>query len=138
MFDTLVRGGQVVCEGSIVEADIAIQDGRIAAILARGSEAQAREVIDAAGKQVIPGVIDGHHHFSTPTEPMADTFASASIAAAHGGVTTVIPFIQGERDEPVKSFLERFQREGEQTSMVDFCDALPPRNPGPQAHRSDS
>lgn len=121
MFDVLIRGGQVVCDGSVLPVDVGIDNGRIAALLSGGASAEARRVIDAAGKTVIPGVIDAHHHFSTPTEPMADTFATSTRAAAHGGVTTVIPFIQGDPDEPVKSFLQRFRREGEARSMVDFA-----------------
>lgn len=47
MYDLLVRNGKLVTPDRIYEADIAIQDGKYAAFLAKGTEAEAKEVIDA-------------------------------------------------------------------------------------------
>lgn len=122
MYDMLVRGGEVVFEGSVAPADIAISNGRIAAILERGAPAEARETIDAGGRTVIPGAIDAHFHFSMPGEDhLADDFGSASISAAHGGITTIVPFALGQAELGLRGFLEQSQREGEATSVVDFA-----------------
>jgi dihydropyrimidinase len=128
MFDTIVRGGQVVCESSVVEADLAISEGRIAALLRRGTEAEADQVIDASHKMVIPGVVDAHFHFNTFND-QADSFETASISAAHGGVTTVIAFVSGRPEMSVNEFLEHFRQEGESSSVIDFalhCFLAPP------------
>jgi len=58
-FDVVVRGGTVATAADVVTADVAIRDGRIAA-LGRGLD--GAEVVDAAGKLVLPGGVDGHCH----------------------------------------------------------------------------
>ena len=66
MYDLLVRNGKLVTPDRIYEADIAIQDGKYAAFLAKGTEAEAKEVIDAKGNYVFPGIIDCHAHLNEP------------------------------------------------------------------------
>ncbi|GAA1214980.1 amidohydrolase family protein [Pseudonocardia alaniniphila] len=90
--DTTIRGGEVVIDGSVVRADIAIADGIVTTI--SSSPIDAHHVIDAQGCLVLPGGIDGHVHLS-PAEltdgsyPWVDDFESGTRAAAAGGVTTV-------------------------------------------------
>ncbi len=73
--------------------DIGIRDGKIAAI-APGLTDSAREAIDATGKLVFPGFIDAHTHMGIPImgTHSADDFDSGSVAAACGGVTTIVDF----------------------------------------------
>jgi dihydroorotase-like cyclic amidohydrolase len=60
--DVVIRGGKVVLPGVFpVVADIAISGESIDAI---GAELDGREVIDARGLHVLPGVIDAHVHFN--------------------------------------------------------------------------
>lgn len=63
MYDLLIRGGTVVdgSGDSAVPADVAILDGKIAAVAPR-IESGAARVIDAAGRLVTPGFIDIHRH----------------------------------------------------------------------------
>ncbi len=88
-FETLIINGDVVTETSIEQLDIGINAGRIAALLARGTAATAREIIDAAGRLVIPGAIDIHFHCRAPAYPDRGDFATETRAAAAGGVTTI-------------------------------------------------
>ena len=92
-FDTIVRGAQVVLPygGGIQRLDLAIQDGRIAAHLAPGAEADARETIDASGKVVLPGVIDPHTHLGLG-DPQTDYLTETRAAALHG-ITTFLNFL---------------------------------------------
>src|SRR5260221_14408663 len=87
--DTVITGGTVVNENGAVAAAIAIADGRIAAIGERATMPPARKVIDAAGKHILPGVIDVHVHFREPGMEHKEDWATGSAAAAAGGGTTV-------------------------------------------------
>ncbi len=121
--DMVVEGGRVVAGGTVAEATVAISEGTIAALLAPGvlpPEAAHAQRIDASGKIVMPGVVDAHVHIANFT-PQADTFASMSTAAAFGGVTTAIPYIQGKVGMPAREFLTHFRDEGEAQSLVDFA-----------------
>jgi allantoinase len=88
-FETLIINGDVVTETGIVQADVGISEGRIAALVAQGTATSAREVIDAAGALVIPGAVDIHFHCRAPAYPERGDFATETRAAAAGGVTTI-------------------------------------------------
>jgi dihydroorotase len=87
--DLLVRGGTVVTSEETRRAHVLVQDGRILDVVA-GDTPAAREVIDATGLHVLPGLIDPHVHFRTPGLEDKEDFATGSRAAAAGGITTVI------------------------------------------------
>jgi dihydroorotase len=87
--DLLIRNGKVVTPDCIIDASIAIKDGLIAAVGADAAIPQARETLDATGLYVLPGAIDVHVHFRDPGYPHKEDFASGTVAAAFGGVTTV-------------------------------------------------
>lgn len=78
MYDLLVRNGKLVTPDRIYEADIAIQDGKYAAFLAKGTEAEAKEVIDAKGGYVFPGIIDCHAHLNEPGFEYREDFETGS------------------------------------------------------------
>lgn len=88
-YDTLITNGDVVTENGIRPLDIAILDGKIAVLAARGSALEARETIDANGQLVLPGAIDIHFHCRAPAYPERGDFATETRAAAAGGVTTI-------------------------------------------------
>jgi len=94
MTDLLVRGGVVVTTEGSTRADIAVQGGRIAAVGPDlgGLAASAREVVDASGLLVLPGVVDVHTHTRVATDERPDRFFDDSVAAAFGGTTTFLAF----------------------------------------------
>jgi allantoinase len=87
--DTLIVNGDVVTETRTEPLDIAISGGKIVALVARGTPIEARDVIDASGKLVIPGAVDIHFHCRAPAYPERGDFATETRAAAAGGVTTI-------------------------------------------------
>lgn len=87
--DIVIANGDVVTPQGIEALDIAVKDGRIAALLVRGTPAEAVERIDATGQYVLPGAVDIHFHCRAPAYPQRGDFATETRAAAAGGVTTV-------------------------------------------------
>ena len=87
--DLVIRGGRVVSPDSVVEASVAIKDGKILAVGADEAMPPADDTLDARGMHVLPGAIDEHVHFRDPGYPHKEDFASGTAAAAFGGVTTV-------------------------------------------------
>src|SRR5215471_18249645 len=88
-----VRNGTVITAGDSFRGDIGIISGRIVVISDRLPP--GREDIDAAGRLVLPGGIDSHCHveqLSSMGLMCADDFYSATVSAAFGGTTTILPF----------------------------------------------
>ncbi len=115
-FDTVIKGGQLVMpEAGIVNGDVAIKDGKIAAILEKGEVAEGKEVIDAKGKYVMPGVIDPHVHLGlgSPAELRTETQS-----AAFGGMTTLFYHVMGSKpyDTPYKDLVAA----GPKEAYIDF------------------
>lgn len=94
MTDLLVQGGIVVTTDGSARADVAVEGGRIAAVEPDlgGLAASAREVVDATGLLVLPGVVDVHTHVRVATDERPDRFFDDSVAAAFGGTTTFLAF----------------------------------------------
>jgi allantoinase len=90
VFDKLIKNGVIVTHESTYEGAVAIKDGKIAAIFAKADGVEAKEVIDAAGKYVMPGVIDGHVHPQDPGFTERDDFPHVTASAAKGGITTIV------------------------------------------------
>ena len=87
-YDIIIKGGTLATVDGQSQTDIAITDGRFAAIGDLGAEA-AGTVIDAAGLTVLPGVIDTQVHFREPGNEHKEDLESGSLAAVMGGVTAV-------------------------------------------------
>src|SRR5437879_8672307 len=87
--DVLVRGGRVVTGSDVFESAVAIKGDTIVAIGPESLLPPAGRVIDAAGKFVLPGLIDCHLHIG----PEYDDWRTATMAAARTGLTTILPFV---------------------------------------------
>ena len=100
MNSLLIRGGEVVTEAGVFSADVLIKEGVVVA-LGRELGHPDAQVIDAAGKLVLPGCIDMHTHLEAPHNDLddpsegaitCDGFRDGTIAAAAGGTTTIVDF----------------------------------------------
>ena len=87
--DLVIRNGMVVTPDAVIEASIAIKDGKILAIGADSAMPPAKEVFDVTGMHILPGAIDDHVHFRDPGYPHKEDWESGTAAAAFGGVTCV-------------------------------------------------
>ncbi len=93
-FDTVVLGGQTVLPvRGRARADVGIRDGRIAAVGDGFSPEDADEVVDAAGKIVVPGAVDPHFHLGIYRDITEDT-RSETLSSLAGGVTSVISYFR--------------------------------------------
>ncbi len=86
--DLLIRGGDIVLPWGIERLDIAVRDGRIAAI-GVGADATADQTIDATGLHVLPGLIDPHVHLRDPGNPAIESIPTGTRAAVLGGICAV-------------------------------------------------
>lgn len=86
-FDLLLKGGRAVTPSGIVEADIAVKDGKIAGI--GKLDGKAAEIFDVTGLTVLPGVIDSQVHLREPGLEYKEDLATGTAAAAMGGVTGI-------------------------------------------------
>lgn len=88
---TLIKNGRVIDPANKIDAvlDIFIQDNKISRV-AKNIQAQAETIIAAGNKIVMPGIVDMHVHLREPGREDKETIASATAAAAKGGVTSVL------------------------------------------------
>jgi dihydropyrimidinase len=117
--DIAVCNGLIVSGGGIERRDLLISGGKVAGTAQPGADYQAARTIDAAGKYLLPGIIDAHLH-----PVYADRMDTLSRAAAREGITTLIPYVGavkawGQEGGLIDS-LDAFIAEGERDSVVDF------------------
>ncbi len=118
-YDLVIREGTCISGGAIFAADVAIRNGKIAAI---GEDLHGEKELSAKDKLVIPGAIDGHVHLGLhlPVGDTVDNMESGTRAAALGGVTTIIDFATPNDGQSLEdSFKERYN-EASGHSCIDF------------------
>ena len=115
MFDLVIANGTLVTSDASTHADLAITNGRITAI---GKRLVGLETIDASGMLVLPGAIDEHVHLQMPVGEFSssDDFYTGTVAAAHGGTTTVMDFIPQDTDD-LATCVAAWKRKGEKGAI---------------------
>jgi dihydropyrimidinase len=120
--DLVIRNARVATAADLFDADIGIREGRIA-LLGRDLPQALRE-IDAAGRTVTPGGVDGHCHLDQPMLPpvrMADDFESGTRSAACGGTTTVIPFAAQQKGASLRAAVEDYRQRAAGRAAIDYA-----------------
>lgn len=115
VYDLLVSGGLLVSEGRIRRVDVAVKGGKIAAV-GELEKQRAERIISAEGKFVVPGFIDVHTH-----PVYLDDMGALSVAAAYGGITTLIHYAYAKPGQGLLAILRWFREEGEEKSVLDFA-----------------
>jgi len=118
---TLIRNAHIITAVDNYHADILIEDELVSVIGAR-LDIAADHVIDASGKLVIPGGIDPHTHMELPVggTQASDDFRTGTIAAAHGGTTTIIDFAVQTKGESMIAGLDRWHQKAEGKCAIDY------------------
>jgi dihydropyrimidinase len=124
---TLITGGTVVSAAGSGPADVLIDGETIAAVFSPGSAAlgpvSADTVIDATGKYVIPGGVDGHTHMEMPFggTQASDTFETGTRAAAWGGTTTIIDFVVQAHGQRVQDQVALWHEKAAGNCAIDYA-----------------
>jgi dihydropyrimidinase len=122
-FDTIIRNGSVVTATDTYVADVAITNGKIAAIGANLPTQNATEILDASNKLVMPGGIDVHTHLDMPFggTTSADDFETGTRAAAFGGTTTLIDFAIQYKGQPLRQAFDTWMSKAASKAVCDYA-----------------
>ena len=117
----LIRNGRVITAVDDYYADIFIEDEQIS-VIGKNLEMEADREIDATGQLVIPGGIDTHTHLDMPFAgtTSADDFESGTLAAAHGGTTTLIDFAIQSKGESTLKALDTWHEKADGKTAIDY------------------
>src|ERR1700730_15758332 len=132
-YDLVIRGGTVATAADTTLCDVGIKDGAVAA-LGKNLGSAIRE-IDARGRFVLPGGIDSHCHIeqrSSAGVVCAASFYSATVAAAFGGTTTVIPFAAQHRGQSLRQVVDDYRAAALPKAVIDYAFHLIVTDPNEQ------
>ena len=122
-FDTILTNGRVATATDTFVSDVAINRGKIAAIGDNLPRENAAQVIDAAGKYVLPGGIDVHTHLDMPFggTTSSDDFETGTRAAAFGGTTTLIDFAIQYKGQTLRTAFDAWMEKASGKAVCDYA-----------------
>jgi dihydropyrimidinase len=117
----LIKHGTIVTATDEYVGDVLVEGEKIT-VIGTALTMQADTVIDAAGKYVLPGGIDVHTHLDMPFggTTSADDFESGTIAAAHGGTTSIVDFAIQYKGETLHHAWETWMKKAEGKAAIDY------------------
>jgi dihydropyrimidinase len=118
---TLIRNGQIITAVDNYVADVLVEDEKISTI-GRKLDIEVDRTIDASNKLVVPGGIDPHTHMELPFGGTfaSDDFRSGTVAAAHGGTTTIIDFAVQYHGESLIQAVDNWHNKAEGKTAIDY------------------
>ncbi len=119
---TLIKNGTFVTASETFKADMLIDNSKIA-LIGANLPADGAQVVDAAGKFILPGAIDVHTHLELPFggTVSTDDFYSGHKAAAFGGTTCHIDFAIQAKGERLHDTVERWHKKSDDKAVIDFA-----------------
>ncbi|MEE8355920.1 MAG: dihydropyrimidinase [Anaerolineales bacterium] len=120
MGTTLIKNGTLITAAKTTQADLLIQEGKIASV-GHGFNEDGAQIIDAAGKYIMPGGIDPHVHldlamFGTVS---SDDHYTGHKAAAFGGTTTVMDFVE-DQDPDLLMNIQTLRDKADHKAAIDY------------------
>lgn len=119
-FDLVIKNGTLVTASATYRADVGVRGERIAAI---GQGLSGGREIDATGMLVTPGAVDVHVHLQMLASldlVSSDDFLTGTHAAAFGGTTTVIDFVEAAPDQPLAEALAARRAQADGRVVIDY------------------
>jgi dihydropyrimidinase len=117
----LIKGGRVVTAADDYVGDVLVEGERIS-LLGESLDVQADRVIDAAGKYVLPGLVDPHTHLDMPFggTVTCDDFESGHVSAAFGGTTCHVDFAIQPKGASFAETLETWHGKANGKALIDY------------------
>ncbi len=121
MSTLLIKSGRIVTAVDDYTADIFVE-GETIRTIGLDLDIQADRTIDAKGKLVLPGGVDVHTHMDLPFggTNSSDDFETGTIAAAHGGTTTIVDFAVQYKGETMRHALDTWWAKAEGKTAIDY------------------
>lgn len=113
--DLYLKNGLIVSEETTFQGGVGISQGKIALVVSGNADLEAKEVVDLQGKVLLPGLVDAHAHLNEPGRTHWEGYRTGTMAAAAGGVTTVL-------DMPLNSLPASTNREFLAKKREAVCD----------------
>lgn len=123
----LIRNAQIFSDETTVQTDLLIDNGKISKLAANIQDTEEIKSYDAGGMLLLPGGVDPHVHLHLPVAGgfSTDDFERGSLAALHGGTTTLIDFVTSLRGQSLTEAL--FLRiEEAKNSKIDYSFHISP------------
>jgi dihydropyrimidinase len=119
--DLLVRNARIVTGSQVLESSMGVENGKIASISPSLQAAGAR-VFDAKGMLVVPGGIDAHTHMELPVlnTSSADDFYTGTVAAACGGITTIVDFVDPQAGQTMLEAVADYRQRADRKVAIDY------------------
>lgn len=119
-YDLILRHGICVTPWGEIQADIGVKNGQIVSLAVR-PEDEAREVFNATGLHILPGLIDPHVHLREPGREDVETIATGTRAAAKGGITVVFDMPNTTPAVTTNDVIGWKQGHASEESWIDFA-----------------
>ncbi len=125
MLDLVVKNARITNAWGVTEGDLMVDKGKIVGVALRGGAVEAKRVVDAEGRHVVPGAIDSHSHVGqmpgdnqVHLQTQEENFETESASALYGGVTTAANYIFTQ--ESLDKVFDRFRKMANENSCVDI------------------
>jgi allantoinase len=121
MADLYLKNAQIATEEGVFEGGILIESEKIVQIVEGDTPVEAAQVVDLDGKTILPGVVDDHVHFNEPGREHWEGYQTGSMAAAAGGVTTILEMPLNATPPTInRDLLNKKRQAVENKTLVDY------------------
>jgi dihydropyrimidinase len=118
-YDLVIKNGRIITASEDFVGDVAVLGEKITAV---GQNLSGAREIEARGLYVIPGAVDGHVHLQMPIADWvtSDSFEQGTIAAACGGVTSIVDFVEPQQGQDLVEALDRRREQADGQVVIDY------------------